>query len=636
MKTVQKPWGREVWISLTERYCYKILHITKGHRTSLQYHVKKLETNYVISGTGQLLLDDNIHELFADTSFTVRPGQVHRIKADTDLVLHEVSTPEVDDVIRVEDDEHRPNGKIEAEHQRPALCILAAGLGERMDHLTHSVNKGLLPIDNKAIISHMIDKTPNEYEIVIALGYKGDMVREYCEAAHPDRDFIFVDVDKYEGKGSSVAYSMLQCKPHLQRPFIWTTADTIIMEDTLPAPTSHNWMGVYPTSLPEMYSTAKLDGDRVVDFKNKHYDGYEYAFIGLAGIHDHQKFWDQLFVDGGEIVSAFYGIDEYPTSFEARFFDWYDVGTIDNYMKAVKQFGTVDYAIPKTNGEFLYLVGGRFIKLFSESDVARNRIRRAEWLGALVPTLCYTGNYLYAYNWIFGYTVYEGSRATQLKFLDWAQKNLWHPIEFDLLDLNQKFYYSKTNQRKLEFLKCRDDSYTGCHVINGKIIEDIEFLLESIKWEELFSNGIPTHKFHGDLQFDNVIRSDNRWDGEFKLLDWRQDFGGSTEVGDAYYDLAKLYGGLLIPYNTMKDSENFSCNIQENVVTYTHDELLDMTGVVGEYEQWLKANKYSIDRVRLITALIFLNMAPLHEKEFGDMMFFKAKELLQQEVIDDH
>ena len=152
--------------------------------------------------------------------FTVEPPKKHRVIAVTDIILQEVSTPEVDDVIRISDDSGRTDGKIEHEHMKPALCILTAGVGSRLENLSNHINKGLLPLDNKAVITHMIDKTPKEYEIVVALGYKGEMVREYCEAAHPDRIFKFVEVDKYEGEGTGPAYSINQCKEHLQRPFI--------------------------------------------------------------------------------------------------------------------------------------------------------------------------------------------------------------------------------------------------------------------------------------------------------------------------------------------------------------------------------------------------------------------------------
>lgn len=121
MKHVKKPWGEEIWIELNDRYCYKQIRINAGHQTSLQYHRQKLETNYVLSGTVLIWLEDEGHELrmytgVAGDHFTVVPTRKHRIQALTDAVLMEVSTPEVDDVVRVEDDTGRPDGRIESEH----------------------------------------------------------------------------------------------------------------------------------------------------------------------------------------------------------------------------------------------------------------------------------------------------------------------------------------------------------------------------------------------------------------------------------------------------------------------------------------------------------------------------------------
>ena len=199
MKTIYKPWGKELWLELNDKYCYKRIYINAGTKTSYQYHEKKLETNYLISGTAEFWLENDegvVEKTIEEAGYfvTVKPFRKHRVVAITDIILQEVSTPEVDDVIRIDDDSNRSSGKIEHEHKKPALCILAAGIGSRLENLSHHINKGLLPLDNKAVITHMIDKTPKEYDIIIALGYKGSMVREYCEAAHPDRKFKFVEV----------------------------------------------------------------------------------------------------------------------------------------------------------------------------------------------------------------------------------------------------------------------------------------------------------------------------------------------------------------------------------------------------------------------------------------------------------
>ena len=120
-KIVKKPWGKEVWLELNEKYCYKRIYINKGHRTSYQYHIKKLETNYLIDGEAEIWLenDKGVVEKFKmtkDQFFTVQPLRKHRVIALTDIILQEVSTPEVDDVIRIEDDTSRSDGRIDNEH----------------------------------------------------------------------------------------------------------------------------------------------------------------------------------------------------------------------------------------------------------------------------------------------------------------------------------------------------------------------------------------------------------------------------------------------------------------------------------------------------------------------------------------
>ena len=122
MKVVNKPWGREIWLELNDRYCYKRIEINAGHQTSFQYHEKKLETNFIVEGEAEVWLEDDsgtlqISTMKAGEFFTVVPPKKHRVIAITDIILMEVSTPEVDDVIRLADDTARPNGRIESEHE---------------------------------------------------------------------------------------------------------------------------------------------------------------------------------------------------------------------------------------------------------------------------------------------------------------------------------------------------------------------------------------------------------------------------------------------------------------------------------------------------------------------------------------
>ena len=105
---VDKPWGYELRWAITDRYLGKLIHIDGGHSLSLQYHVQKDETIYVASGVLDLVLEDGsgrlvTHRMSPGTSARVRPGRRHRFVAVEDTDLFEVSSPEIDDVVRLED-----------------------------------------------------------------------------------------------------------------------------------------------------------------------------------------------------------------------------------------------------------------------------------------------------------------------------------------------------------------------------------------------------------------------------------------------------------------------------------------------------------------------------------------------------
>jgi len=105
---VDKPWGHEEIFAHTERYVGKILSINAGESLSLQYHRGKDETLRVLDGVVDFLAGDSAdrlvsHRLEAGAVFHVPPGTLHRMTAITSCRLLEVSTPELDDVVRLDD-----------------------------------------------------------------------------------------------------------------------------------------------------------------------------------------------------------------------------------------------------------------------------------------------------------------------------------------------------------------------------------------------------------------------------------------------------------------------------------------------------------------------------------------------------
>jgi mannose-6-phosphate isomerase-like protein (cupin superfamily) len=103
VKRVDKPWGYEIWWATTDRYVGKILFVAAGHALSLQYHERKAESMYCLKGTGVLTVDNDTVELSPGVAQDIPPGTRHRLEAVTDLTMVEVSTPELDDVVRLED-----------------------------------------------------------------------------------------------------------------------------------------------------------------------------------------------------------------------------------------------------------------------------------------------------------------------------------------------------------------------------------------------------------------------------------------------------------------------------------------------------------------------------------------------------
>ena len=634
-KVVHKPWGKEEWLALNEFYCYKRIYINAGYKTSFQWHEQKHETNYIIKGEAEVWLENDEGEIIkkvmkAGEFFDAVPPKKHRVIAITDIILQEVSTPHVDDVFRINDEFNRADGKIDAEHKTPSVFLLAAGVGSRLKNLTDSVNKAMLPINNKAIISNIIEKFPKEYEIVVALGYKGDELEQYCKLAHPLNNFKFITISDFDGEDSGPGQSALQCKEYLQRPFYFIVADCII-DSKLPH-LDGNWLGVYPTSYPEKYSTVKIDTqDNILDFVNKSNKGFDNAFIGLASIWDYKTFWNQLQsnIKKGEIVSAFNNVDSYP-NFKVKHLKWLDTGNLDDLNKTKEYFNDKPLSLYKVTSEITYKLDNNFLKFNPSKKNISNKSKRAKELNGLIPPNFQNTENFISYKWEPGKTLYEwDSLPLYNKFLDKLSYNIKmsKTKNGDEVTFND-FYVDKTKSRMDKFINRFGKKYfTQSFTINGVKRPSFEKIMDKIDLTPLYDNPLYS-LFHGDLQFDNIVYNDE--EDKFTYIDWRESFGGDTSGGDIYYDLAKMYGGTLIPYNLAKLPNFVSLNEGVSFIDYSYSKSDNLTKFVNLYKNWIIKEGWDWKKIKLITALIFLNMSPLHDEKFGKMLWFKSLELFDE------
>ena len=498
------------------------------------------------------------------------------------------------------------------------ICILAAGKGTRMGPICKNINKSLLPINNKAIISHIIEKFSKTDSFVIGLGYKAEQVKSYLKAAHSDKKFEFVKIKNFDGKGSGPGLSLLNCRNHLNEPFIFLPCDCIF-SDKLENLPNENWIGVSKVMVNEsdQYCNVGIKNKRVVDIRDKIKSSKDYyAFTGLLFVKDYKEFWNGLKknvmikkerqVSNG-LVELMKGSGLYTKKIK-----WNDIGDLKKYKEIQKRFDSK--SIAKTN-EFIYFINNKVIKFFSDEKIVEKRVKKAKVKPKIFPNVERCGKNFYWY-WLWnGRPLYSCvTPALFKKLLNWLDEKVWTNVDLDSTtteNLCKDFYYKKTMSRISLFQK-ENPNFKFPKIINGKSVPSLKKLLEQIPWSRLFT-GIPSF-IHGDLQFQNILYS--RKLGEFLLIDWRQDFAGNIEVGDLYYDLAKLYGGIIMNYDyIMKDLYNFhqdGNNVTVSLTKWKNDD--NYQKILDDY---IKQKNLDFEKIRLLVGLIYINMAALHHSPFN-------------------
>lgn len=520
---------------------------------------------------------------------------------------------------------------------------MAAGKGTRVSYAT-GFNKALLPVGEKSILSHIIHKFPKEIEIVIAVGYNSQLIKDFVKIAYPDRKVTIVDVDNWKGPGSGPGYSLYVCRQYLQCPFIFTSADTIVLED-IPEP-NINWLGVAKADDPQNYCMAGVRNNLVKAFYIKMPMAellkrcpdsktiLDTAFIGMAGVYDYQVFWqgfakEHIRVQGE--VQVMDGLEELiPKKLSTREFTWFDTGNDTNYYLTRKHFSKLNL-LPKP-GEFLYFESGNVIKYFADVQVIADRVVRAKLLKGVVPELIFVSENFYAYNYVEGVTLSKiGEVEVFNDFLNFCQGKLWRPIELDntakanFFELTRKFYFDKTKKRLEKFYQ-ETEIIDQEETINGIDVPKLFPLLEKVDWDNL-SNGIPV-LFHGDTQPENIIVNDQG----FTLIDWRQNFEGLVDYGDIYYDLAKLYHALIISQEVISRDAYEVVQKDNNNIFFNYllkNNLLEFKDV---FDKFIVDNGYDLKKVKLLASLIFLNIAPLHHYPYNIFLYYLGKSMLYKDI----
>ena len=120
------------------------------------------------------------------------------------------------------------------------VLIPCAGIGSRLRNETKLLNKSLIHIKNKPIISYILEKFPNDCEFIIPVGYRGKDLIDYLNIAHKDRKFIYENISPYEGEGSSLGHTLSKVVDNINDSFVFISCDTLVAEEIpSPRPSSH-------------------------------------------------------------------------------------------------------------------------------------------------------------------------------------------------------------------------------------------------------------------------------------------------------------------------------------------------------------------------------------------------------------
>ncbi len=514
------------------------------------------------------------------------------------------------------------------------VLIASAGLGNRLKGMTKNINKALISVAHKPAISYIIEKFNSNVEIVIAVGYKSKSIKDYISIAYPDRKITFVNVDKYEGEGSGLGYSLLQCEKHLQCPFIFSSNDTIVLEDIKPP--SFNWMGQTDLEDNSQYRSIVSSKNQVSEIKAKNFQGDSKAYIGLAGIFNYKEFWNSMkngIHEGSiEIGEAFGLRNLIPLGISLYDFTWFDTGNLEKLKNTREHFShTNNYNILEKEEEAIWFQENKVIKFSVDNNFIKNRVKRAKSLGKFIPNVLSSNENMYAYLKVEGEVFSKSSTVTNFKFLlnwmkdFWKFNNLSLKEEKNFYSICDNFYKDKTYKRvKLFFTSL--ERFDTEENINGISTPKIFELLDKIDWDYI-SKGIPV-RFHGDLHFENILINKHS-DQPFTLLDWRQDFGGNLEYGDIYYDFAKLNHGLIISHQIIDDNL-FNINTNLDHIKFDFHRTQSLIDCEKYFKDWIIEQGYDYKKVQIMTSLIFLNIATLHHYPYNKLLFYLGKSMLNK------
>jgi NDP-sugar pyrophosphorylase family protein/thiamine kinase-like enzyme len=492
------------------------------------------------------------------------------------------------------------------------VVIPTAGLGSRLGKISEFINKSLLSFDYKPVLSHIIERFPDNTKFIIPVGYNKDQVKDFCELTYGDKNIEFIEIENYSESWTGPGYTVKQCLDKINSSFFYIPCDTYFNEGLkIDYAEDTYFVKKVDQNLHAEYTTFNIKDSRIAEYQFKtDTDKFWYAFTGVMFIKDHVSFKERLTnLSSPEII---YTIQ--PNSKTEILDTWLDFGNLTIYQAEVKK--TQDYDFTKTD-EVTYIVNNKVVKCWKDHSVSLKKYKKYLTNPKVYPDNVKQQGQFLVYDYCPGSTLYVKNDPNIFpNFLEWLDKKVWIKRHADINSDALNFYKDKTLKRIKMFIEKNKNLPTVTHV-NDVPVKDHTHYIQNINFDMLCKDIIPSYT-HGDLQFDNVITTS---DNQFVAIDWRHEFGTSVEIGDLYYDLAKLYGGFVIDYSKIK-TNTFEIIKKDTRVYLDIPHCDNYEYYISKLLEYIRDKNYNEDKVKLLVPVIFWNMSPLHTKPFDEFLWY--------------
>jgi CTP:molybdopterin cytidylyltransferase MocA len=497
-----------------------------------------------------------------------------------------------------------------------AFVILAAGRGSRMGRVGESLHKALLPLSQKAILTHLIELGPPDAELIICTGYRSGQLRDYMALAHPGTPVTWVHVPGWSEPGGGPGASLLAAREAIGgRSLVVTSCDTLWDRDpTLWHADLESWAAHAPIpagSAPERWCRLAVTGDRVsaVIDKSSGELGATRAYTGLAhiAVTDLAAFWRGI--EAGQLLN---GELRDPAGLAAlaergrlrgRRIGWLDTGDMMAYRRAVILRDGYDWS-KSQEATWVLPSSGRVVKWWADSAAALRTAQRQRWLtefGTSVSAIEAQRNSMLGLRYVPGIIGYDAVKSADdlTALLSSPQfAAISRPVKVDPAAARaacSNFYHLKT--------------LTRVSMLRQPVRSLASDVAQQIRWDDVINHPLPS-RFHGDFNLGNMIFDGQDW----RFIDWRDSFDGAfgTLWGDYRYDAAKFLAGLRVRWDWARHGD-FTPWATGRVLYQHARELLGITPGVEE-----------------IGVLSLLASAPLHEVPLDEVLVTRAAEWMSE------